>query len=119
MKPYNFFYIRPESFFISDLESCVKTESNAAINSFELANNKKLLNVLELVSMSEHYHNQKDTGLMFSSYISDFLQTINPQRCKQNKSILDENPVVRINFSDKELLKQFKTVMANEKHRKY
>jgi hypothetical protein len=95
----HFIYYFSEKYDIFDLEYCDKSENTLDINIYDLANNKFLLNKLNLVYLGNsfgNYNTDDDRFRFFCSYLTDFFSpNIEGMRDK-----LKSNIKVRILFKD-------------------
>lgn len=96
-----FYYISAGNFCISDLEFCSKSERTIDIKLFDIANNKKLLNILQLHYIDGYNSNQSFTyerrAKWFCGYLADFkLGDIGEHQYQKSLT----NPVVRIIIED-------------------
>ncbi len=94
-----FFYHFSEKYDIVDIEYCNKSDCTLDINIFDLANNRFLLNKLNLIYVSNNFfshYTDDDRFNFFCSYLTDFFSTnIEGMRDK-----LKTNSKVRILFKD-------------------
>ncbi len=94
-----FFYHFSEKYIICDLENCSESDNTLDINIYDLANNKFLLNKLNLIYLGNSFGNyptDDDRFRLFCSYLTDFF---NPN-IKGMRDKLKTNPKIRILFKD-------------------
>ena len=98
----NFFYfIKEGKYLICDLENCEKSKRTFDISIFDLANNEKLLNMLQLYYLEGNYETTYESrAKWFCGYLSSFNTR---EKSKQYQKLIT-NPTVRILISDDSML---------------
>ena len=94
-----FFYHFSDKYVICDLEYCAKSDHSLDINVFDLANNKFLLNKLNLVYLNNTFLNKYTDDYRFDffcMYLADFFSP----NLEGMREKLKSNPKVRILFKD-------------------
>lgn len=105
-----FYYISPLKFFISDLTLCDPSERSIDIPLFDLANNEKLLSILNLYYIVGTYgtrYTYESRAKWFCGYLSSFCREDDGQ---YEKSIT--NPMVRVLFEDANMLTMAKEILC-------
>jgi hypothetical protein len=94
----NFFYYNSKGkYTICDLEFCAESKNTIDINLFDITNNAKLLNILNLAYISGSYD---ERARWFCGYLSSFDTTT--KEGQYEKSLT--NPVVRLLIIDKTMM---------------
>jgi len=109
-----FYFIKQGRYIISDIECCAESEKTFDIKLFDLANNKDLLGLLNLVYMFGSYgvtYTPFSRALWFCGYLCAFNQS--NSEVKNEKAIT--NPTVRLFIEDGELLNQVKQILTHVK----
>lgn len=97
-----FYFVHRGKFLICDLECISQSERTFDIHLFDLANNKKLLNILNLHSFQGNGY--KTTGEDFSNYLAAFKDEGSMAQSKKSFT----NPVVRLLVEDVDILAEIK-----------
>lgn len=107
----NFFYfIKEGEWLLCDLEFCAKSENTIDITFFELANNEKLVQKLNLLYLKGSWGNRvtdKERPEFFAGYLQAFVPEDNGMREK-----LITNPTIRLLVTNPKLLAEIKNVLC-------
>ena len=99
-----FYYINRDKFSICDIAYCRKHDNTIDINLFDIANDKKLLKILNLVYIGDKDYTYEKRAEWFCGYLSAFKNGDISEK-QYEKSM--ENPVVRILFTDISLMNSY------------
>jgi hypothetical protein len=107
------FYFISDTYCICDTTMCSASDRTFDISLFDLANNERLLNVLNLVYLKSSYlipYTHESRAKWFYCYLSAFSHGNNEQeKCDK----MQTNPLVRILITDFELLQKCLTIIHN------
>jgi hypothetical protein len=107
----SYIYFNHSQFVIADIENCAQSERTFDVQFFDLANNEKVLNLLNLYYMQGNYgvkYTHESRAQWFAGYISAF----NTKQQTEMREKLITNPTVRLLVLDDKLLRQIQTLLV-------